>query len=314
MGEQTGISWSHATLNFWVGCTKVSNGDHGACEHCYAETWAKRWPAYRDTWGIGATRVHFKDTRAKALKLERMAAASGEPFYCFSNSLSDMMDKEVPISWLADAFDDMRAAPHVTFLVLTKRAPLIQKRVEAAGGLPPNVALGITVVTQEEADRDIPHLLAAKAALRPAFAFLSMEPLLGAVDLGDYLPGIWNLQHEGLFVDWVITGGESGAKARPTHPEWLRSIRDQCAVASVPYHHKQNGEWREAAPGDEFDTSMGNAGNPPAFIVDPDDGTVHCFLPSKPNPRYRAMLKVGKKHAGRLLDGVLHDAMPEVSG
>jgi protein gp37 len=162
---------------------------------------------------------------------------------------------------------------------------------------PRNAAIGCTVVTQEEADRDIPKLLAAKAALNPAFAFVSMEPLLGPVDLTrirgdedeitDVLRGeFWTSRyqdepHTEQHLDWVITGGETdqGAhKARPSHPDWFRSLRDQCAAAGVAYHHKQNGEW----------------GHCPDRSAIPD----HVF-------------RVGKKAAGRLLDAVTHDARPE---
>lgn len=216
----------------------------------------------------------------------------------------------MPIEWLTEAFAIMRTAPHVTFLLLTKRAPNIVKRSVAAGGLPANAAIGSTVVTQEEADRDIPHLLRAKAVLRPAFAFLSMEPLMGLVDLTNIstlrFPGAEVLnaltgQLSGMFgdecatqvppVDWVITGGESGVHARPTHPDWLRSLRDQCAAGGVAYHHKQNGEW------------VG-----PNRHVPPNTNPREVRHDLGPTPVFR----VGKKLSGRLLDGVLHDAMPSV--
>jgi protein gp37 len=114
-------------------------------------------------------------------------------------------------------------------------------------------------------------------------------------------------------LDWVVVGGESGSGARPMHPDWARCLRDQCAAADVPFHFKQWGAWREAAEGDVFDTSKGRSARPPAFIVSPADGTVHCFLPKNPDPRLRVMLEVGKKAAGRLLDGVTHDGFPQVA-
>lgn len=311
MGERSLISWCDATLNFWVGCTKVSTGPKGACENCYAETWAKRWPAYRDTWGSGAPRVQFKHLLAKARKLEKLALEKKHQgrgaFFCFSNSLSDIFDKEVPIAWLAEAFSVMRATPHVTYLLLTKRPQNIVGRAMAAGGLPPNAAIGCTVVTQKEAEHNLPWLLQAKLLLRPAFAFVSIEPMREHIRLlGRFIKRAWTAG-----VDWVICGFESGPHAAPGHPAWARSLRDQCAAARVPFEFKQWGEWREAQPGDEFDTSRGRAGKPPAFIVKPSDGSVHCFLPDD-DAGCLAMLRVGKDAAGRLLDGALHDARPEV--
>lgn len=300
MAETTNISWCDATLNFWVGCTKVSTGPKGACEHCYAETWANRWPRYRGTWGSGAPRVQFKHLLAKAMELERRAiakaAAGGGAFFCFSNSLSDIFDKEVPIEWLAEAFAIMRLTPHVTYLLLTKRPQNIVKRAEAAGGLPANAAIGCTAVTQAEADRDLPWLLAALAKLGAAFAFVSMEPLRELVDIswalsrnpldlaagflkrGMFSPGLETLRRIG----WVICGFESGAQAAPPDPRWARSLRDQCAVAGVPFEFKQWGAWHADAKA--FTDVHGN--NPP--------------------PR----MKIGPKKSGRLLDGVLHDARP----
>ncbi len=311
---------------------------------------------------------------AQPLAWNRKAARDGARGFVFCASLADVFDNQVAPEWRRDLFDLIRQTPHMTWLLLTKRPQNIEKlfletvRMSAgewgpglAPAWPRNAAIGCTVVTQDEADRDIPHLLRAKAALKPAFAFVSMEPLLGPVDIRPWLAGddgcescddgvegapnrcsrrdiprdeqcprtfeifdyaegppdnegvpAWITEHR-LALDWVISGGETDQgkhKARPSHPDWFRSLRDQCAAAGVPFHFKQWGEWREAENGDRFDTSKGNNGKPSAFIVDPDDGTVHCFLPDKPNPRYRVMIRVGKKAAGRLLDGVDHNATP----
>lgn len=321
MAETTHISWADATLNWWVGCTKVSTGEHGACEFCYAETWAKRWPQYRDTWGPGAPRVQFKHLLSKAKAIEAKGKREGRRQFVFSNSLSDIFDNEVPIEWLAEAFEIMRATPGNVYLLLTKRPQNIVKRF--CQTLPPgasedgpeyvhwpsNVAIGCTVVTQAEANRDVPWLLRAKATLQPAFAFLSMEPLMGAVDLThldtmafhgaevlDALSGrLWGIMGEPagnmVTVDWVITGGESGVKARPSDPAWFRSLRDQCAAAGVAFHHKQNGEWvgsEELAEEPAVDyRDMGR----PADMV----------------------WRVGKKADPCTLDGVKHDARPKVT-
>lgn len=348
MAEATNIEWADATLNFWVGCTKVSVGEKGACTHCYAETWANRWPQNRGTWGVGAPRIQFSHLQAKARKLEKLAiakAARGEgAFFCFSNSLSDIFDNEVPIAWLAEAIEIARSTPHVTYLFLTKRPQNIVKRfLETIRVTPPpgmtgieaiqeqgldrwwprNIAIGCTVVTQKEADRDIPWLLKAKALLRPAFAFVSMEPLMEVVDLTQIEAKVGKgtdvfsaLSYDGdpdedvefgtACIDWVITGGESGTNARITPVEAFRSLRDQCAQAGVPFMFKQWGEWvgaevyeegghggltRSQVPGETF------PGKPAHWWSGDALGGVISIL-------------VGKKAAGRLLDGVEHNDRP----
>ena len=176
-----------------------------------------------------------------------------------------------------------------------------------AGQPPSNVWLGATIVNQAEAERDIPKLLDVPAAVR----FLSMEPLLGPVSF----EGMWvnhanPAMHENVLeaLDWVIVGGESGPGARPMHPDWATSLRYQCEAAGVPFLFKQWGDWREPLDGEEFDTSMGRAAKPPAFIVS-ETGTVHCFE-GVGIVNGKAMIGVGKKAAGRLLDGRTWDGFP----
>lgn len=318
MAERTGISWADATLNFWIGCTKVSP----ACDHCYAELWGKRFGV---KWGPGEVRRATKHILRKARALQRLAVAKrdagGGAFLCFSNSLSDFFDKEIPLSLLAAAFEAMRAAPDVTFLLLTKRPGLIVKRSRAAAELslgvyasdddglrswwPRNAVPLCTVVNQPEANSEIPKLLAAKAVLRPAFVGVSMEPLLGPVDLtrldtmafrGAEVVNALTGEAEGMFgdpaprvpkLDWVITGGESGTQARPSNPQWFRDLRDQCAGAGVPFHFKQWGEW----------VSVSEVEGPGRHYAFPDSRTVR---------------RTGKKISGRTLDHVTHDARPEV--
>lgn len=315
MAETTGISWADATLNFWISCTKVSVGEHGACENCYAEKWAHRFGI---EWGPHAERVKTKGWTAKIRKILKVARENGiaRPFV-FSNSLSDIFDNQVPIAWLREAFDLMRAHPDAIFLLLTKRPQNIIDRAMAAGGLPPNAAIGCTIVTQKEADRDAQHLMEAAHELHPIFTFFSMEPLMTAVDLtrvkaviGGTVFTVDVLNNRALDggkgigrVGWVITGGESGAKARPAPAAWFQNIRDQCAAAGVAYHHKQNGEWlTEFQP--HFDNHDSDAGywlkeTRAGRVVEWEDGTWSH--------------RVGKDRAGRLLDGALHDARPEVA-
>jgi protein gp37 len=191
-----------------------------------------------------------------------------------------------------------------------------------------NVWLGVSVENQATADERIPLLLQCPAAVR----WLSCEPLLGPLDVygGDPDPRLAGMiAGPGLslepwwrcndpagspprpHIDWVVAGGESGAGARPMHPDWARSLRDQCAAAGLPFFFKQWGEWRPPVDGESYDTSKGNAQRVPCFIVDRASGCVRCFE----NDAFEAgevMRRIGKRSAGRLLDGVEHNAYPVV--
>jgi len=229
MAETTAIEWCDGTLNFWIGCTEVSNGPKGACTNCYARTWANRFPLYRGTWGPSAPRHKTAGALAKAMKMERIALKTGRPYFCFSNSLGDIFDNQVPIEWLREAFEVMRATPHVTYLLLTKRPQNIVKRSLSAGSLPPNAAVGATMVTQFEYDRDAPVLAQARALLNPRFTFGSFEPMQGPVILDDYAP------------DQIIVGGESGADARAMDLDWARSMLRQAGELGRVFNFKQVG-------------------------------------------------------------------------
>jgi protein gp37 len=343
MGETTGISWSDRTWSPWTGCTKVSP----ACDGCYAEhLMANRMK--RVEWGQPGAGAGTRDRMSddywrQPLAWERAAAKAGERPFVFP-SLCDPFDKEAPSEWLRDFFVLIRATPHLTWLLLTKRPQNIVKLFEEAvdrhpalrmEGLPRNAAIGCTVVTQEEADRDIPKLLVAKAALQPAFAFVSMEPLLGSVDLTRIALGHWGATVNALTgerevfdaeigrvgrlpplptLDWVITGGETDQgshKARPSHPEWFRSLRDQCTAAGAPFHFKQWGEW---TPGENAGPTL----RPQEGAQLSSDGEwwTHRYTVAEQNMLTSDdepdLWRVGKKAAGRLLDGVLHDARPEI--
>lgn len=198
--------------------------------------------------------------------------------------------------------------------------------------MPDNVWLGATIVNQAEADRDIPKLLAVPARVR----FLSMEPLLGPVTLPFDRIAQWNglaVEHNqtnaAASIDWVIAGGESGPGARPMHPDWARSLRDQCAAASVPFLFKQWGEWHT----DSFLLSTGE----PVFrqfgsfqqwvnkastwvnggiCLDRHGNELRNggdFMRARDTDAFpvTTMHRVGKRAAGRLLDGRTHDEFPE---
>lgn len=339
MAETTHISWADSTLNIWFSCTKVSTGPKGACENCYAQHLVETRFGLA-AWGPHAERVEAKGWRAQLRKISRMAKAAGRPWFVFVNSLSDFWDNQADPALRRAALTAFAQHPHVTFLLLTKRpqniVSMVRRLVEDDLGpyadergvrswWPRNVAIGCTVVTQTEADRDIPVLLAAKAALNPAFAFVSMEPLMEAVDLtringGELLNynalrgrGVRRRDldiglYEGPILDWVITGGETdqGAhKARPSHPAWFRSLRDQCAAAGVAFHFKQWGEW--TLRGDWYED------HPVSLPVRWLSPTGWTDSPRGWNGSDEWVARVGKKAAGRALDGVVHDARPAIT-
>jgi protein gp37 len=268
MGDRSGIEWTDATWNPTSGCTKVSQG----CKHCYAErvfprAYAKSGRAFTDV-------AQHPDRLGQPLRWQR-------PRRIFVDSMSDLFHEAIPFDYIDSVFGVMALARQHTFQVLTKRParmlewfnqarsrPAIVEcacsaMLEATGilerrpfdrdeamalagqGWPlPNVWLGVSVEDQATADERIPLLLATPATVR----FLSMEPLLGPVDVFPYIrKTIGDPLSSPL--DWVIVGGESGPKARPMHPDWARSLRDQCAAAGVPFFFKQWGEWRPICEG-----------------------------------------------------------------
>ena len=286
MAENSGISWTRHTWNPWMGCTKVSP----ACDGCYAEALMdKRYGKVQ--WG-NAPRVRTgAHTWNDPLRWQRQAEKDGDRPFVFCASLADIFDNQVDPQWRADAFEVMRKTPRLVYLLLTKRPQLIVKLTDAAGGLPANAAIGATMEDQKRADINLPALAIANQELNPLFTFGSFEPLLGPIIIPRQ-----------LMPDWIITGGETdqgGHKARPTHPDWFRSLRDQAAAAGAAFHHKQNGEW--LAWGQKL-----------------DNGNENFLSFGKHSDRYQhisgeIVSKVGKKLSGRTIDGVTHDAFPEVA-
>jgi protein gp37 len=321
MAENSGIEWTDHTFNPWEGCQKVGPG----CDHCYAETRNARFVPKNDpargtapNWGPGAPRRRTSAANwNKPLQWNRdaeafAAANGGRKQRVFCASLADVFDNAVDPKWRRDLFDLIARTPALDWLLLTKRIGNVRAMVQDCGftALPANVWLGATIVNQAEADRDIPKLLAAPAAVR----FLSMEPLLGPVDLSTLQEGLpvnaWLTWLDGL--DWVIVGGESGDEARPMHPDWARNLRDQCKAANVPFLFKQWGEWgrAEVAPSGTvghyaiaqrvFESDYPTR----VFKVDAYPRQFDLFGGSS------VMQRVGKKAAGRLLDGVTHTEFP----
>ncbi len=232
MGAQTGIAWADSTLNFWIGCRKVSPG----CTHCYAEK------LVRDRMGRVFTEVRrtTPENWAKAYKWDREAAASGERRFVFTCSLSDFFIEEAD-EWRADAWKVVRDTSHLTWLVLTKRPERIAEHLPGDWGEGyPNTWLGVSGETMAHIEARAPYLAQLPAALR----FLSAEPWLetnprSALHPNGDSPDFY-IATLGVF-DWVILGGESGAACRPMNAESARLVRDACASLRIPFFFKQLG-------------------------------------------------------------------------
>jgi protein gp37 len=299
VSDKSGIEWTDATWGPVTGCTRVSEG----CDHCYIE----RTPPFRmahrkfdgDGPGSSTDVILHSDRLAQPLRWAK-------PRRIFVNSMADLFHRDVPTAYVAKVFAVMAAARQHTFQLLTKRpgrmrsllnSYAFREQVFTATILDtgethgdywplPNLHLGVSVETQHWAHIRIPLLRSTPAAIR----FISGEPLLGPLSLHRWLPNgrgegaRWNprpstLSDAAPTLDWVIAGGESGPGARPMHPDWARTLRDQCAAAGVPFLFKQWGEWA------------------------PRDGAS--------SGQYPTMDRIGKKAAGRELDGRTWDEYPQ---
>lgn len=325
---ETTISWTHTrapdgrpvpgyTFNPWLGCTKVSP----ACDGCYAENlMAIRYK--RVEWGApgkgAGTRVRTSSGNwHQPVRWNRLAAESGTRPFVFCASLADVFDNQVPAEWRRDLFTLMRSTPHLVWLLLTKRPQNIVRLAEAAGGLPPSAALGVTCEDDARWDLNVPALVEAKMELQPLFAFVSAEPLLGPIfarkapitkalrpwfgQRDEYFDPLHPRQPYWARIDGIFTGGETDQgshRARPSNPQWFRDLRDDCADTGTAYHHKQNGEW--LGWGQQL-----------------TDGSTNLLSFGKDPERYlqigrEIVSRVGKHRSGRLLDGIEHNAHPTV--
>lgn len=293
--KQDGIIWCHFSWNPWVGCTKVSP----ACDHCYAEGWAKRSGMVQ--WGADAERRRTSENNWKQpSKWNAEAERLGTQYRVFSASLADIFDNEVPEQWRADFWALVRECSNLTFLIVTKRIGNAKNMLPADWGDGyPNVWLGATVCNQMEADRDIQKLLAVPAVVR----FLSIEPLLGEINLRQNLPDermlLWYRPMIGM-LDWIIVGGESGHGARPMHPDWVRSLRDQCGSAKKPFFFKQWGEWLPDSQSRR--------------VMSDDEAMKYPCISLDCHEEGHSAFKVGKAKSGRLLDGKEWNEYPDIKG
>jgi protein gp37 len=337
MAENSKIEWCDHTFNPWIGCTKVSPG----CTNCYAavDTFARRERSHgRELWGPHAERHRTaeaywkkplawnKDNWYQCLdcgwrgshkntlphaEWQREICPSCRSFNTeftrqrvFCSSLADVFEDRPDIFlWRDDLFRLIEQTPNLDWLLLTKRPENVKR------SLPSNVWIGTSVENQQYADERIPALLKVPAKVR----FLSCEPLLSNIRIQKYLlDGAHKFEQH---IHWVICGGESGPHARPMHPDWARSLQDQCQAVGVPFLFKQWGEWMPVAelyaddgPDkafeylDHWQVQMEPNGAIPVMTapIHVKEGGWHEYQPC---PGSWFMAKVGKKKAGRLLDG-----------
>ena len=328
MSDKTGIEWTDHTFNPWWGCSRVSP----ACRFCYADRDAKRYG--HEVWRRhGPRRMLSEANWQRPLKWNRDAERAGAPTKVFCASMADVFEDHPDVGEARKRLWDLiEATPWLTWQLLTKRPENVGRMAPWRDNWPAHVWLGTSVENQRYADERIPVLLESGAAT----LFLSCEPLLGPVDLGmgtdhsgharDHIIDSWGWDcldcsteeivvswtvPDGPRISWVIAGGESGPKARLSHPDWFRSLRDQCARARVPFLFKQFGEW---SPRYGADWPVGDAWRNPQRHrwVSPHDGRTKAFgeFTGTDDLDWARMFRVGKKAAGRELDGRTWDEFP----
>lgn len=317
MAENSKIEWCNHTMNFWIGCQEVSD----ACDFCYARVQNEHWK-WVNGWGPDGERRRTSASNWHKLRIwNRKAGEQGVRHKVFSNSLSDFFDNHKDVSIARrEAWHYIEQSPNLDFLILTKRPQNIRKMlpdpetgVKPWGDGWPNVWLGTTVENQDEAERRIPHLLAVPATVH----FLSCEPLLGYVDLHNLkyksgMDGWLSAFNDGAWpqlgrINWVIGGAESGPNARPWHPDWARSLRDQCSAADVPFFWKQNGEYAQEDGSRRVEpmvVAIDGTLYRPVDIAYPDGARYGEAIRANHDKAHLTMMyRVGKKAAGALLDG-----------
>lgn len=346
------IEWTEDTWNPIVGCSilspgcthcyamRMANRIEGMNAEARAKCKSAPAPQYDGTIALAKGKPVWTGKVAMAPDTVLLRPLKRKiPTMYFVNSMGDLFHEDVPDKWIDRVFAVMALTPQHTYQVLTKRAARMrdyfEKQVEREGMINcsrsdrigdvmlihhridsgfkavmwplPNVWLGVSTERQQEYDARAPLLRTTPAAVR----FFSMEPLLGPI-VAPWLG------------DWVIAGGESGPGARPMHPDWARRLRDQCKAAGVPFFFKQWGEWWEVESDQRDD-------NGEHILIEDDSPLIDCFDPktdcyvapdgrafrSHDTPlevKCRWMTRLGKKAAGRVLDGELHDGMPLTEG
>ena len=273
MSKDSKIEWTHHTFNPWWGCVKVSP----ACKNCYADTWSRR--VGHNLWGAKSPRRFFGENHwREPIKWNEQAARNRERYRVFCASMADVFETRKELNeHRYKLWELIEETPYLDWLILTKRPQNISI-YSPWEKWPPNVWLGTTAETNKWARERIDHLAKINARIH----FISAEPLLGSIDLTRWLSD--------ACLDWVIAGGESGPRARPTRPSWIRELRDQCNTYQVPFHFKQWGHWTPDLPASSRKVRTIN--------FEDENGNKETLFAS------------GKKAAGRQLDGRNWDGVP----
>jgi len=323
-----GITWTNETWNPIRGCSRVSEG----CRNCYAERTAARFSGpgqpyeglakFHDLAADLGVASHWTGDVRFIPELLDQPMRWRKPRTIFVNSMSDLFHEKVTDEWIYKIFAVMRRCPQHTFQILTKRPERMRDYMVSShtgmhgsgvhlvtaaqgqiGKCCANVWLGVSVEDQKTADERIPVLLSTPAAVR----WVSYEPALGPInfqciketcpDHDNYFDSVSGIRLIRPQIDWIVAGGESGPGARPAHPDWFRTVRDQCSHAGVPFFFKQWGEWLHLS-------------QVPAVLTEREREVMTFRALSVPNAHGVEYLRIGKKRAGGLLDGVSHREFP----
>lgn len=290
----TRIEWCDETWNPFVGCSRVSEG----CRHCYAERFAGRGLSERYR-GLTEGGRWTGETRFIPEELARLRRWR-KPRRVFVCSMSDLFHEANAPRDVASVLDACERSPRHRFYILTKRAERMAELLGRSTVIP-NARVGVSIEDQRTADERLPYLGRLASAGWKTMA--SAEPLLGAIDLS------WALTVSGISpVGWLIVGGESGPGARPMHPDWARSLRDQAVGSGVPFFFKQWGEWEPA----EF-RGVGTAYNrvSDGSISGHSATTKLHWWGGAYGDGQPVSARVGKQQAGRMIDGRTWDEVPE---
>lgn len=333
----TKIEWADMTINPVVGCSHCSPG----CDNCYAERFAARLAKNPKTAAkyAGIVGDDGKWTGIVDFDVSCLLRLPKQPKRIFVGSMCDLFHDSVMDNHLEQIMGHIGLTSdnaHHTFMLLTKRPERMREFFTQSKPYRAikNIWLGVTVCNQAEADAKIPLLLQTLAAVR----FVSVEPCLGPVDLGHLS---WNIIDstaeknaltgktwiqgncgessqtlQGNRLDWVICGGETGPGARPMHPDWVRGLRDQCQAADVPFFFKGWGRWLPCSQCADDDPYIERLSRSTPYTEIGDDGITDTDTGEgvicRNGVNTEQIFRVGKRRAGRLLDGREWNEFPEV--
>lgn len=299
------------TWNPVTGCDPNDGGQSEGCSRCYARRMARRLAG---RYGYPEAPNQF-DVTLHPDRLEQPLRWK-KPRRIFVASMGDLFHEDVPFEFIEEVFHTMSQCLQHTFIVLTKRAERMyewclweqDRQYDTIRHLFPNVMGMVTAENQNRLDERVPWLLTSPFAVRG----VSIEPMLARTDVLAYLPGPEGRGEYCSELDWVICGGESGPGARPLHPDWARGIRDQCQAAGVPFFFKQWGEWCMYNV-KEHESQLARWLDKPDWEEVKHQHFRSMHVSGSFDPTYKekvTMVRVGKKAAGRLLDGREHNEFP----